>query len=191
MILGTGTQQLETPRLILRKFAKNDAKNAFRHWCGDKEVTPYLKWHYHLHPLQTEQTLEYWVREYRDPFCFHWAITLKSTGDIIGGISLAVKDKFDENGELGYSLGSSYWRQGYGMEAAKAVLDYAFCTIGFHRIEAVCACENTASAHLLQRLGMQYEGRHRQLCRLSTGSFADCFSYSMLSEDYLALYHPQ
>ena len=96
MLTAIGTQTIETPRLILRRFAKGDGKSAFRNWCSDASVTTYLKWSAHSYPLITEQVVARWAREYHDPHCLHWAITRKSHGDVIGGVSLTVKDLMDE-----------------------------------------------------------------------------------------------
>lgn len=186
MLLGLGTLPLESERLILRRFRREDARSAFANWCGDAQVTPYLKWRTHLHPEQTEQVLRYWVKEYASPYCYHWAMELKGTGEVIGGISLLVKDRADACGELGYSMGSRFWGQGLGSEAAAEVLRFGFERAGFHRIEGVCAVQNHASARLMQKLGMAHEGCMRGLCRLGSGEFADCDIYALLREEYCA-----
>ena len=179
MLTAIGTQTIETPRLILRRFAKGDGKSAFRNWCSDASVTTYLKWSPHSYPLITEQVVARWIREYHDPYCLHWAITRKGHGDVIGGVSLTVRDLMDERAELGYSLGSAFWRQGYGGEAVRAVLDYGFDRVGLHRIEAFCDSENEASAGLLRHLGFRQEGLHRGMCRLANGQFVDCLSFGL------------
>ena len=183
MLTAIGTQTIETPRLILRRFAKGDGKSAFRNWCSDASVTTYLKWSPHSYPLITEQVVLRWVREYSDPYCLHWAITRKSHGDVIGGVSLTIRDAMDERAELGYSLGSAFWQQGYGSEAVQAVLDYGFDRVGLHRIEAFCDSQNQASAALLRHLGLQQEGLHRGMCRLASGVFVDCLSFGLCAEE--------
>ena len=40
----TGTITLETPRLILRRFAAGDAAAMYRNWASDPEVTRFLTW---------------------------------------------------------------------------------------------------------------------------------------------------
>ena len=164
MLTAIGTQTIETPRLILRRFAKGDGKSAFRNWCSDASVTTYLKWSAHSYPLITEQVVARWAREYHDPHCLHWAITRKSHGDVIGGVSLTVKDLMDERAELGYSLGSAFWQQGYGSEA-------------------FCDCQNQASAGLLRHLGFRQEGLHRGMCRLANGQFVDCLSFGLCADE--------
>ena len=183
MLTAIGTQTIETPRLILRRFARGDGKSAFRNWCSDASVTTYLKWSPHPYPLITEQVVSRWTREYHDPYCLHWAITRKGYGDVIGGVSLTVRDRMDERAELGYSLGSAFWQQGYGSEAVQAVMDYGFDRVGLHRIEAVCDCENQASAALLRHLGFRQEGLHKGMCRLASGQFVDCLSFGLCAGD--------
>ena len=43
MLNSVGTQSLDTPRLLLRRFQRGDGKSAFRNWCGDTAVTTYLR----------------------------------------------------------------------------------------------------------------------------------------------------
>ena len=49
----TGTQQLETHRLILRRFCAEDAEDMFRNWASDPEVTRYLTWPVHKRKSDT------------------------------------------------------------------------------------------------------------------------------------------
>lgn len=188
MILGLGTNTLETDRLVLRRFKVSDAKSAFANWSSDPNVTRYLKWNAHKHLQHTTDVFKNWIDEYHSPYYYHWAITLKDSAEVIGGINLEVKDRYDECGELGYSLGSPFWRQGYAREAASAVLRYAFVNVGFNRIEGMCAEQNAASAGLLTALGMEYEGTLRSFCRISSGEFCDCRLYSILCQDYFDRY---
>ena len=111
MLNSVGTQSLDTPRLLLRRFQRGDGKSAFRNWCGDAAVTTYLKWTAHPYPLATEQVVNRWIREYHDPLCFHWAITRREYGDVIGGIGLTVWDAADERGAPPSGAGALAGRQ--------------------------------------------------------------------------------
>ena len=44
----TGTQRIETHRLILRPFTMEDAEDMFSNWASDPEVTRFLTWPAHL-----------------------------------------------------------------------------------------------------------------------------------------------
>lgn len=55
--------------------------------------------------------------------------------------------------ELGYALGRNYWGQGYATEAGRAMMDFAFDTLGAGKVIAGHACDNPASARVLAKLG--------------------------------------
>jgi RimJ/RimL family protein N-acetyltransferase len=59
--------------------------------------------------------------------------------------------------EIGYRLARSAWRQGYATEAARAVRDYAFFTLGIRRLIALIDPENLASVRVAEKIGMRYE----------------------------------
>jgi RimJ/RimL family protein N-acetyltransferase len=56
-------------------------------------------------------------------------------------------------GELGYALGRPYWGGGRATAAARAVLDFAFDTLGLDTVVAVCGELNVASLRVLDKLG--------------------------------------
>ena len=59
---------------------------------------------------------------------------------------------------MGFTIARTHWGQGYATEAAKAVVTFALEKMQLVRIEAVCLPENLASARVLLKIGMQYEG---------------------------------
>ena len=64
-------------------------------------------------------------------------------------------------GELGYVLNPDYHKKGYATEAAKRVLCFGFEVLELHRIEAKFMQGNDASLHVMEKLGMQFEGYRR------------------------------
>ncbi len=76
----------------------------------------------------------------------------------IGGIGI-------EHGELGYWLAEPQWGQGYGTEAARAVIDHAFGIIGFDRVTASHHFGNEASRRILRGLGFMETGEARGFSR--------------------------
>ena len=59
--------------------------------------------------------------------------------------------------DLGYIIHHPYWRQGYGVECARACLEYGIYTLGLRRIVANMAHDHSASARVAERLGMRRE----------------------------------
>jgi len=54
-----------------------------------------------------------------------------------------------------------HWGNGYAFEAAQAMVAFAYSDLGVHRVWSWCVADNLRSAHLLEKLGMQLEGRLR------------------------------
>ena len=84
----TGTQILQTERLILRPFTPEDAEGMYRNWASDPEVTRYLTWPAHSSADVTQMLLRDWVSRYENGDYFNWAIGWKENGQIIGNISV-------------------------------------------------------------------------------------------------------
>jgi RimJ/RimL family protein N-acetyltransferase len=75
---------------------------------------------------------------------------------------LRIESIDSRQGDIGFELDPSYWGQGYASEAARAMLEFGFTEIDLHRIWARCNAENDGSVRLLEKLGMQREGRLRE-----------------------------
>ena len=56
-----GTINLETDRLILRKFKIEDAEDMYNNWASNSEVTKYLSWETHLNIEKTKEILKSWI----------------------------------------------------------------------------------------------------------------------------------
>ena len=82
MLTHKGTQTIETPRLILRRAAREDAEPMFRNWATDPEVTKYLTWPPHASPKNTKKVLESWVENYEKKDYYQWAMVYE--GILIG-----------------------------------------------------------------------------------------------------------
>jgi RimJ/RimL family protein N-acetyltransferase len=91
-----------------------------------------------------------------------WAFIERETGELIGAGCLQHLGKDGANPlELGWRLLPSMWGKGLASEAAQAMAAYAFETLAAPRLTAVCDPDNTASAKVMQRLGMRYRGVER------------------------------
>jgi RimJ/RimL family protein N-acetyltransferase len=86
-------------------------------------------------------------------FC---AMELKATSELIGTSGLQPLGDTGEI-EVGYNLSEKYWRQGFGLECAKAWLKYGFETAGLERIVAIAHPDNTGSWRIMEKCGMRYE----------------------------------
>ena len=178
-----GTSELETDRLILRRFTMADAPLMYRNWASDDNVTTYLTWPTHTSVSVTRGVLEDWTARYGEPDFYSWCIELKETGEPIGSLSVVSHDDATDAATVGWCLGARWWGRGLMPEAGRAVLQYLFGVVGFNRIVAKHDVENRKSGRVMQKLGMVQEGTFRKSGRNNRG-IVDEVVYSILREDY-------
>ena len=147
--------ELETERLRLRPFREDDAEAMFYGWANDPEVTKYLTWDVHESIDVTRYVLKMWVDEYEQPDRINFAIELKDSGELIGGID--VVRYVDGIPEIGYVLSKKHWGRGYMTEACKCVLKFLFSK-GFPEVMITAQCENKGSNRVIQKCGGIYQG---------------------------------
>lgn len=135
-----GTQDIETPRLLLRRLLPEDAPQMYANWASDPEVTRYLRWEPHKSPAETRELLAAWALLYPNPDYYQWAMVEKATGQVFGSISLYNSlpgepqqktewpglDLTDGVWEPGYCIGRKWWNKGFTTEALRAVVAYWF-----------------------------------------------------------------
>jgi RimJ/RimL family protein N-acetyltransferase len=149
---------LTTRRLVLRPPRREDAVAIYDGYARDPEVARYVCWTPHHSIDETHQFLEH--------FCSHsaedgypWVITLAADGTLIGAMHLRVTPP---RAEFGFNIAREYWSQGYGTEAATAVVEFGLSLPGIVRLQACCHVDNRASARALEKAGMEREARLRQ-----------------------------
>ncbi len=113
---------------------------------------------------------------------FTFAIEQKADGDFVGLIALSLKSTKFNSAEVWFKLNPTFWGLGYATESLNKILDFGFGKLKLHRIGAGCAVENKASARVLEKVGMHYEGRHRKILPLKSG-WSDNFEYAILEND--------
>ena len=87
--------------------------------------------------------------------------------------------------EWGFALGSAFWGTGMFMDAARKVIDFAFDTIGTHRLEARAAILNGRGNGALRKVGATQEGILRKSF-LRNGEYLDQMLWTILDEDWRA-----
>lgn len=112
----------------------------------------------------------HWAR-WREDWTMNFAIRGKADGALMGVIGLVGVPRH-KRAELGYWLGVPFWGCGFMTEAAKAVVEFAFETLGINRLESGVFDGNTASISVLRKVGFVEEGMLRQRF-LKGGKFVD------------------
>ena len=174
-----------TLRLILRPLERGDL-SAFLAYRNDPEVARYQSW---------ESVSEEGGRRFIEDCIaakpgipgqwYQVAIALRETGVLIGDMGLGIDSKDPRQGEVGYTLAREQWGKGYGSEAVSALLDYAFSMLGMTRVKAICDTRNTASARLMEKVGMRRTGLSRDV--LFKGEYCDEYHYAIDRDEWARL----
>lgn len=174
---------LETIRLRLRRFTDADLA-LFMAYRNNAEVARYQSWE-----GISEQEARAFIQRHKvvqpgAPGCwFQIAIELKETGMLIGDCALKIEEHDARQAEIGYTLSPAYQGRGIASEAVTRVLQYAFVTLGLHRVVAITDCENASSIALLERLGLRREGHFLQNVWFK-GKWGDEYLYAMLQAEW-------
>ncbi len=175
--------ELETERLLLRKMRFDDAEAMFA-YASDPEVTRYVLWDTHRSIEDREGFLRSAMEGYERGDFGGWGVVLKDDGAFVGtcGIDVGYAPEH-ARAELGYVLSREHWGKGLMPEAVRAVIRFGFGRMGLNRVEARCITENTASARVMEKAGMNYEGilREREFIK---GTYRDIKLFSILRREY-------
>ncbi len=175
--------QLATDRLTLREYEVADATVRFEYF-SDPRVTKYQT----LVPMPT---LESAVERVRANFEHaqqaerrEYVFAITSDGKVLGECGLLLSDEKDRCAHVFYTLAHEAWGNGFASEAAVATVRFGFESLGLHRIVATAHPDNLASVAIAtQKLGMLYEGTHRDYEMGMHGEFLDMNTYATLATD--------
>jgi [ribosomal protein S5]-alanine N-acetyltransferase len=173
---------IESNRLLLRQLMPEDAPDFFA--CqSDPEVFRYNRRSEETSLESATHTLNILFQRHQERTMLSWAIVLKENQRFIGRFQMEEWSDEDHRAAVGYLLGRQYWGKGYATEALRAVIAYLFEQTTVNRIDAVTWRENSASARVMEKAGMRFEGLARQR-RFAKGAFRDRKSYAILREDF-------
>jgi len=179
--------RIEGARIVLRDFQPDDLDGQMK-IAGDPAVTDSLSFDTRTRDEQAARLAADLERAKTDPRPdYYLAVVEKSPTEMIGfariGLVTADAEEIQRSGELGVAICGDRWRQGFAIEAATLILDFAFSTLGLHRVQAACGPANIASKKGLERLGFRYEARIRDHV-FTNGAWRDSLLYSILDHEW-------
>ena len=178
----------KTDRLILRPFADTDF-DAVYSYASCPENLAYILWE----PDTAEDTRVF-LRQAADAFrqkpqfLYSFAAVRQSDRRLIGGCELHLENA--DTAEIGWILHLDCWRQGYGTEMGRFLLELGFRTLGLRRISAHCDIDNVGSWKIMEKIGMRREGcfvQGRRAGRFSGKKWTDELSYAILADEWRAV----
>ncbi len=146
---------VETEHLLLRPLTLSDLDDLATLYA-DPEVMRFLGG-----PRSKDEVrhiLNRYIREYEMYGHSFFATVQKSDQRFIGQCGLLYQE-VDELPvvELAYVLAPEYWQRGLALEGTQALKDYGLQQLGLPRVISLIPPDNTASIHIAEKIGMQYE----------------------------------
>ncbi|MBJ7338189.1 GNAT family N-acetyltransferase [Mycolicibacterium sp.] len=148
-------------RLMLREFVAADLA-AVHSYAADPIVTRFTAWG--PNSIAESQAFIAHVTASSsapDRREFALAAVLLASGTLIGSGEIRVTDVSHRRGEIGYVLNRSQRSRGYATDIARLLVDFGFEHLMLRRIAATCDPDNGASARVLEKAGLRFEGRMR------------------------------
>jgi RimJ/RimL family protein N-acetyltransferase len=174
-----GPVELQTDRLVLRQFRSGDVDDALA-YRGDAEFCRYLP---HIpHPFTRQHAEDFVARNIAEPWDAFPTFAVVLEGAVIGTVNLDI-DRAHDIAMLGFAIGRAHWGKGIGSEAVRAVIAWGFEAPDLAKIWATTDARNARSQRLLERLGMQLEGRLRSHERARDGR-TDKLCYGLLRTEW-------
>jgi RimJ/RimL family protein N-acetyltransferase len=174
---------LRGQQVVLRELRASDAPSLFA-LLTTEEVSRFIS-----PPPSTVEGFERfiaWTLRQRTAgayVCF--AVTLKGYDTAIGIFQVRQLEPGFGTAEWGFAIGSDFWGTGVFQDGAELVLDFAFETLGVHRLEARAAVLNGRGNGALQKLGAVQEALLRRSFH-HKGQYLDQALYTILDQDWFA-----
>jgi len=180
----TPDYRIPTERLLLRPWRPDDL-DTYHRLRGDPEVARFL----YDRPLDRDgaraklASLRTTISEPGQ--WVNLAVEVADTGAVAGDVGLGWVSDVHRLADVGYTFLPGLRGNGYATEAATAMVDLAFTQLGCHRVAGHLDARNTASAALLERLGMRHEA-HLVENEWVKGEWTDESIYAVLATEWAA-----
>jgi RimJ/RimL family protein N-acetyltransferase len=164
MRVDTGPRPIETERLLLRRSRPEDAAtiSAYR---SDPNVNRQQGWDRTDLEGVLADIVEMSGRSPGEPGGWvQFTVEERGGGRIVGDVGLSVADGEPGVIKVGYTIDPAFQGLGYATEAIRALVEYAFETLGAELVRAHASAENAASIRVAEKVGMRLVERfeHRE-----------------------------
>ena len=152
----------------------------FVRWFNDPEVRQYLAMYM---PMSMAEEEKWFERQLEDQDGRVFAIETED-GAHIGNIGLHSIDWKNRCAELGIAIGEKeYWGKGYGSDAIRTLLGFAFGEMNLHRVCLTAYAHNERAVRCYEKCGFRREGRLRE-ARFSDGQYHDDLIMGILRKEF-------
>lgn len=174
---------IDGKNITLRGLELSDVDELMKHW-NDLELRQFLG---DIAPNSKEEEIE-WIKstwkERKEKIGYTFAIELKSKKLLIGSVGVREIDWHSRSGELAISLyNKNYWNKGYGTEAVKMILDYAFKWLNLNSVWLRVWSYNKRAISCYEKTGFRKTGKLRNR-RYLDGKYHDNIFMDMLASEW-------
>jgi RimJ/RimL family protein N-acetyltransferase len=165
--------------IILRALEHDDLPH-FVNWINDPEIRHFMAMRY---PLSMAEEEKWWqgFQEREDDYIF--AIEAPD-GNYIGNIGLHAVERENRQALLGIIIGNkAYWGRGYGTDAVRCMLRWAFEHLNLNRVYLTVYAYNKRAIRCYEKSGFRHEGVKRQ-AKYSAGKYHDELMMGILRQEF-------
>jgi RimJ/RimL family protein N-acetyltransferase len=164
----------------MRALERDDLPHFVR-WINDPETRRFMNLRYPISMVEEEKWWAGFLERENDHI---FAIETKD-GTYIGNIGLNGIERENRRAQLGIIIGDKrFWGKGYGTDAIRALLDWAFRYLNLNRISLTVFAYNERAIRCYRKAGFQYEGKMRQ-ARYTDGQYYDELVMGVLRDEFL------
>ncbi|MUG95688.1 GNAT family N-acetyltransferase [Scytonema sp. UIC 10036] len=177
---------LFTGQLVRLAAPKPDDNVHFAKWSENDE---YLRFADNdpARPITPEDWTQFEASILNSPNSFHFRLRTLADDTLIGGVGLFQVQWTHGVGSLGIAIGdSTYWGKGYGTDALKLILGYAFRELNLYRVSSSTISYNVRSVKAHEKVGFCQEGRQRNAIQREAQRF-DVIHFGILRPEWEAL----
>jgi diamine N-acetyltransferase len=171
-------------KVYLRPMEKSDLP-LLRKWTNDPEIRELIA---EVSPTSSQGMEEYLERIRKDTSRVWFVIVLKRNDRVIGECGLLRMFHPWRTSDLSIFIGDKKaWGKGYGTEALRLLLDYAFGHLNFHRLSFGVVGSNRRAVRFYEKAGFKREGIQRDGYYFNH-AYQDFVMMSMLEDEFRSKY---
>ncbi len=155
---------IEGDIIFLRRLSEDDVTEDYVRWMNDTEINQYLESRFSVH---SKESIKLFIRSVSNETNYQFGIFVKKTGRHIGNIKVGGINLTHKYGDIGFIIGErEYWGKGIATEAIRLATEFAFNTLGLHKLWGGAYAPNIGSIKAFLKNGYEQEGikRSQFLC---------------------------
>ena len=149
-------EEVNTPRLRLRRPTATDAAALFQAYTQDSQVCRFMVWAPHTAAIQTEEFIASCIEAWRTATQLPYIVAEQGSNLALGMLEARMHAT---TVDIGYVLARAQWGKGFMPEAIQSLTAVALADPGIFRVQATCDTENVSSQRALEKSGFAREGR--------------------------------